>query len=111
MKQPVVSETKERRKYDLTFKEEAVRGWLASGKAASVYGSEIGVNPNCLYNWRKVQGLNAAVAPAASPADLAAENAVLRRELERVRQQRDILKKTLGIISEVPNSASPGLTR
>lgn len=111
MKQPVIPETKERRKYDRVFKEEAVRGWLASGKSAGVYGAEIGVNPNCLYNWRKALGLNSLPAVTASPADLAEENAALRRELDRVRQQRDILKKTLGIISEVPNSASLGSTR
>jgi transposase-like protein len=33
-------------------------------------------------------------------ADLAAENRALRAELIRVREQRDILKKTLGILSE-----------
>jgi len=32
-------------------------------------------------------------------ADLEAENQRLRQELEREREQRDILKKTLGIIS------------
>jgi transposase len=111
MKQSVNPEPKQRRKYDRVFKEEAVRGWLASGKSAGIYGPEIGVNPNCLYNWRKALGFNALPAAAASPADLAVENAALRRELDRVRQQRDILKKTLGIISEVPNSASPGSTR
>lgn len=111
MKQPVVFEPKQRRQYDRAFKEEAVRGWMASGKSGGVYGAEIGVNPNCLYNWRKALGLSAAAAASSSPADLAAENAALRRELERVRQQRDILKKTLGIISEIPSNGSPGFAR
>ncbi len=109
MKQPV-PELKPRRKYDRAFKQEAVQSWLASGKAAGVVASELGLDPNCLYNWRKAFGPAEAKAQM-SPADLAAENANLRLELERVRQQRDILKKTLGILSEVPNSASNGSRR
>ena len=42
---------------------------------------------------------------------LEADNASLRRENEYLRQQRDILKKTLGILSEPPTSALNGLTR
>jgi hypothetical protein len=33
------------------------------------------------------------------------------REIARLREQRDILKKTLGIISEPPRNASKGSTR
>ena len=40
-----------------------------------------------------------------------AENAGLRREIDYLRHQRDILKKTLGILSEPPTSGSNGLTR
>ena len=111
MKQPVVPVPEaKRRKFDRTFKQEAVSGWLGSGKPASVIAGELGINPNCLYNWRKALA-RAAASPAKNPADLVAENATLRLELERVRQQRDILKKTLGILSEPPNSASHGSTR
>lgn len=106
MKQPV-PESKARRKYDRAFKEEAVQSWLASGKPASVIAGELGLNPNSLYNWRKAFG-PAEAKVEGSAVDLAAEIASLRRELERVRQQRDILKKTLGIISEAPNSALNG---
>jgi hypothetical protein len=41
---------------------------------------------------------------------LVAENRTLKAELQRVREQRDILKKTPGILSEAPKiatSASP----
>ena len=40
--------------------------------------------------------------PGPSPADQAAEVARLRRELERTRVERDILKKAIGIFSETP---------
>jgi len=42
-----------------------------------------------------------AAIPHASP-DLAAENARLRRENERLHMEREILKKTLRIVSEPP---------
>jgi cell division protein FtsB len=35
----------------------------------------------------------------------------LQRENDYLRQQRDILKKTLGILSEAPTNAISGLTR
>lgn len=41
-------------------------------------------------------------------AELEAENRRLRRELHHVVQQRDILKKTLGILSAPPESALNG---
>jgi hypothetical protein len=42
---------------------------------------------------------------------LEVENIGLRREIDYLRQQRDILKKTLGILSETPSSAFNGSTR
>jgi len=42
-------------------------------------------------------------------ADLEAENRLLKAELVRVREQRDILKKTLGILSEPSKSGTKGL--
>ncbi len=45
------------------------------------------------------------------PEQLEVEIAGLRRENDYLRQQRDILKKTLGILSEPPSSGSNGLTR
>jgi transposase len=43
-----------------------------------------------------------APSPLASPADQAAEIARLRRELDRTRMERDVLKKAIGIFAEVP---------
>jgi hypothetical protein len=40
-----------------------------------------------------------------------AEYASLRRENDYLRQQRDILKKTLGILSEPPTNGFNGSTR
>ena len=46
-----------------------------------------------------------------STQQLESENAEPRRENEYLRQQRDILKKTLGILSEPPTNGIGGLTR
>jgi transposase-like protein len=43
---------RERRKFDETFKREAVQNWLASGKSTTVVGEELGINANLLYAWR-----------------------------------------------------------
>ena len=87
------SPVRTRRKFDEAFKVEAVRNWLASGKSAAVVGRELGLNENLLFAWRKL------LAPAAL------------RENRHLREQRDILKKTLGILSEPPASAMNGFTR
>jgi transposase len=37
-----------------------------------------------------------------SPADLASQNAELKRALDRTRMEREVLKKAIGIFAEVP---------
>ena len=105
MKDEAAPTKKRRRKYDPTFKREAVALWQKSGKSAEEVAAELGLREGQLYEWK------AAIGIAGGPqADLQAENARLRRENELLRQQRDILKKTLGIISEPPISGSNGST-
>src|ERR1035437_195438 len=108
---------KTRRKFDETFKREAVQNWLASGKSAQVIAQELGLNANRLYAWKNrfvpaaAGGRAAAGAKPGSPADLQSQLDATRRELTRVREQRDILKKTLGILSEPSTNAMNGSTR
>ena len=104
MKQAVVPTKKRRRKYDRTFKAEAVALWQSSGKSAQEIAGQLGISEGLLHAW-KASGQ----VPSGPQADLQAENA-LRRENELLRQQRDILKKTLGIISESPKNATNGST-
>lgn len=67
------------RRYDEAFKQEAVRLWKSSGRSAEPTGSPV------------------------SKEDLVAENERLRRELSRITEQRDILKK--------PRASSPNRRR
>jgi transposase len=106
-----------RRKFDDTFRREAVNHWLSSGKSAEVIAGELGINSNQLYAWRKRFAPAAAggrAADGAKPATLAEAQVQLeaaQREIRHLREQRDILKKTLGILSEPPPNATNGSTR
>ena len=107
---------KTRRKFDATFKREAVQNWLASGKSAEVIAQELGLSASRLYAWRKgfapvaAGGRAAAGAKPGSVVDLQSQLAAAWRELARVSEQRDILKKTLGILSEPSRNAVNGST-
>jgi transposase-like protein len=105
----------ERRKFDETFKREAVQNWLHSGKSAEVVGQELGINAKLLYAWRKlvpaVAGGRATAAKPGSVADLQGQLEAAQRELRHVREQCLILKKTLGILSEPSPNGMNGSTR
>ena len=88
-----------RRKFDETFKREAIQNWLASGKSAEVIARELGLSSNRLYAWRKRFAPEAAGGRAAegakrgSLADLQAQLEAALRENRHLREHRDILKK------------------
>lgn len=107
--------TKPRREFTPEFKRGAVAPLQSSGRPLTRVAAELGIQPSMLRNWRALRNggasrsrtTSAGPAPAAaavpagpSPADQAAEVARLRRELERTRMERDILKKAIGIFSE-----------
>ena len=107
---------KVRRKFAETFKREALQNWLTSGKPAAVIAGELGLKANRLYAWKQTfapaaAGGKAAGATPASLPELQTQLAAARREIARITEQRDILKKTLGILSEPSTNAMPGLTR
>ena len=104
------------RKFDDNFKRQAVANWLASGKSAEVIARELGIISNLLYAWRKRFAPEDAcrAMPGAKPNSVAALQSQLdaaHRELARVREQRDILKKTLGILSDPQPNGTSGSTR
>jgi transposase len=98
------------RQYDAAFKQEAVRLWRSSGKSAEATARELGISAFNLYKWgregaapRAAGGLR----PPESKEELQAEVARLQRELARITDQRDILKKAAGILSEPSPSGMP----
>ena len=102
---------KTRREFSPEFKQEAVALLESSGRPLMQVATEVGVSPSMLRNWRAVvcggvAGPRAAapLGPPAmpSPADQASEITRLKRELDRMRMERDVLKKAIGIFAEVP---------
>ena len=99
-----------RRQFTEEFKREAVGLLASSGRPLSQIASELGISPSMLRNWRNGSGgrdAGSARRPIAAPAphsvpDPAAEISRLRRENDRLRMERDILKKTVAIFSEPP---------
>ena len=104
MKENKVTAIRARRKFDNTFKRDAVELWTSTGRSAREIAAELGIREALLHAWKK----RFASSDPATPAELEAELATLRRENAQLRQQRDILKKTLGILSEPPSNATNG---
>ncbi|MET0936626.1 MAG: transposase [Luteibacter sp.] len=78
------------------FKREAVRLMDHSGRPAAEIALELGIRRNQLYKWKaqlERAGDKAFPGSGAKPLDEQAEVARLRRELARVTEERDILKK------------------
>lgn len=100
------TESTKYKRYDETFKRSAVEHWLISGQSAMQIARELGINVQNLHKWKQKFKALPAGQVAGTLAALQAENRRLQKELHRAVQQRDILKKTLGIIS-APNE--PGL--
>jgi len=101
-------ETRPHKRYDKTLKRSAVEHWMLSGKSVRQIAAEQGVNVQTLHGWKNKFKKLPAGQVAGTLEALQAENRRLQRELQRVSVQRDILKKTLGIISEVPGNGSLG---
>ena len=81
---------------------------MLSGKSARQVALELGLNVQSLQKWKQKFKALPAGQVAGTLEALQAENRRLQRELHRVAQQRDILKKTLGIISEPPANGLNG---
>ena len=89
-----------RRNYDAEFKKAAVQHCARHGGDLNRTAGELGVNYWTLRDW--VEAARPSSGPAAQPrtvAELEAEVRRLKSELVRVTEQREILKKSLGILS------------
>jgi transposase len=87
--------------YSREFKLEAVRLSENSEKSVAQIARELGVPDRVLYRWRRQlrEEPETAFPGKGHQSELEEENRRLRRELERVQQERDILKKAIAIFS------------
>jgi transposase-like protein len=86
-------ETRKRRRFTAEYKSEAVKRLAESGKALQAVAQELGVHANQLRGWRNEHlAASSAEALARQKAETA-ELARLRREVKRLEQENEILKK------------------
>ncbi len=98
--------------YTDEYKQEALELWRASGRSAAKVAAELGIRPPLLYRWARTERAPAKTSPPGQKRlrtvkELEAENRRLREENAKLLEQREILKKSLGILSEVPQSGMP----
>jgi transposase len=84
--------------HDLEFKKQAVQLLNTSGRPMAQVARELGLEPWQLRDWRNQLQGDLAQQPENMEA-MRLRLAELERENLQLRQQRDILKKTLGIVS------------
>jgi len=98
-----------RRKFDETYKRHAVELTLHGDRTVKTVAKELGLPAWQLYEWRK---LYAPRPGEGGPTPQTLEEAVkenerLRAEVIRMREREIVLKKSLGILSETPESGMP----
>lgn len=83
------------------FKREAVRLAQTSGKPIAQVARELGISDTSIHQWRKELSDHGGEAFPGSGHQTAQEEELrqLKRELERTRQERDIVKKAVSIFS------------
>ena len=93
-------------RYDLNFKRSAVELWQSSGRPAAAVAAEPGISGQALKTWKQPLCLPPPPGTAQALQELQAENRRRRRDLHFTRRQREILKKTLGILARPNDNAS-----
>jgi len=102
-------------RYTDEYKEQALQLWRASGRSAAKVAAELGIRPPLLYRWARAERLPSTSPPGErsrrSVEALEAEIRRLRAENAKLLEQREVLKKSLGILSEVPPRGMPESNR
>ena len=95
--------SKSRKKYDRNFKLKAVE-LIDERESVPVLAAELGVNPDLIYRWRReLKNRQEASFPGNGKVGLMeqeAEIARLNRVVANLEEERDILKKAVGIFSK-----------
>lgn len=89
--------TLKRRKFDKTFKAEALR-MLAEGQSAIQVANSLNVSEKLLHTWKHADKKQ--TQKQAGTNDLLAENERLKAQLKRAEMERDILKKSIAIFTQ-----------
>ena len=98
-------EKRRRRKFDKTFKIEAVKLVTERGMKVTGVSRDLGISKELLYRWRNDYEKHGTMSfPGEGKLKPEDEDLrKLRRELANVKEERDILKKAIAIFSKEPN--------
>ena len=99
-----MSRTGPRKYYDLEFKNKAVRLVTERGRRLTEVARDLGINANMLWRWKLelTKEPEQAFPGKGYLQDKDEEIRQLRKELVDAREERDILKKVVAIVSEHP---------
>ena len=99
-----MEENRTRRRYDREFKLDAVRMITEGGRSAASVARELGVSADQLHRWKRefAEGPASAFPGKGRQRVDNPELEALRKELARVKEERDILKKVVGVFSKRP---------
>ena len=115
MKTKLSKPARTKARYTDQYKQEALELWRASGRSAAKVAAELGIRPPLLYRWAHAERVPDAPKsgrkPKRSLEELEAENRRLRQENVKLLEQREVLKKSLGILCEAPPRDMPESNR
>lgn len=109
-KQQEKSGAKPRRNYDENYKRHAVDLTMRGGRSVKAIATELGLPAWALYEWRRhyVPKPGGGVKPMPQTLEEAEQTIVeLRAQVVRLQERETVLKKSLGILSEPPESGMP----
>lgn len=97
-----------KRAYDPEFKKEAIRLVLEEGQKASEVERNLGISNSCVSRWIREFREDPEYAFPGKGRMKQPEQEIhdLKKELRRVKRERDILKKAIAIFSTEPNRYS-----
>ena len=99
--------------YEEDFKRHAVDLTLRGDRTTRQVAAELGLKEGLLYEWRRKYAprVGAQTGTPQTLEDASKEIERLRAELVRMQERENVLKKSLGILSETPGSGMPRSTR
>jgi transposase len=97
MKTQIQKPSAGRTKYSKEYKQEALAHWKECGRSAARVAAELGIRAPLLYRWNKQLRVE----------ELQARIRHLTEENAKLLEQREVLKKSLGILSEPPPRSMP----
>src|SRR6266480_1393053 len=115
MKTQLSKPSRTKARYTEEYKQEALELWRKSGRSAAKVAAELGIRAPLLYRWarpkRQSNPSKAELSAGRSVEKLEAEIRRLRAENAKLLERREVLKKSLGILSEAPARGMPESNR